>query len=173
MAEPTFRKIPHERFLEEVETIARLLETDAWAPDFLVGIGRGGLVPAVYLSHRTGLPLLTVDHSTGDHGFGGELLDKVAAKIAAGLRILIVDDINDSGGTINFLRAAIEAKVDAPERLRVAVLVHNVRSKARAEYHGSEIDRDEDKSWYVFPWEAVAPRASLVEDAAAVPERIA
>jgi xanthine phosphoribosyltransferase len=172
MAQPTFRKIPHERFLEEVETIARLLETDSWAPDFLVGIGRGGLVPAVYLSHRTGLPLLTVDHSTGDHGFGAELLGKVAAKIASGLRILIVDDINDSGGTINFLRAAIEAQVDAPERLRVAVLVHNVRSKARAEYHGSEIDRDEDKSWYVFPWEAVAPRTSLELDAAAVPERI-
>ena len=173
MAAPTFRTIPHERFLEEVEAIARLLEADDWAPDFLVGIGRGGLVPAVYLSHRTGLPLLTVDHSTGDRGFGAELLDKVAAKIAAGLDILIVDDINDSGGTINFLRAAIEAKVDAPERLRVAVLVHNVRSKARAEYHGSEIDRDQDKSWYVFPWEAVAPRAALEEDAAAVPERIA
>jgi hypoxanthine phosphoribosyltransferase len=170
---PEFRPIPHERFLQEIETLARLIEADAWQPDFLVGIGRGGLVPAVYLSHRTGLPLLTVDHSTGDHGFGAELLDKVAAKIGAGQNILIVDDINDSGGTINFLRAAIEAKVDAPERLRVAVLVHNVRSRARAEYHGSEIDRDADKSWYVFPWEAVAPRTSLELDAAAVPERIA
>ncbi|HZF93283.1 MAG TPA: phosphoribosyltransferase family protein [Allosphingosinicella sp.] len=170
---PEFLPIPHERFLQEIETLARLIEADAWQPDFLVGIGRGGLVPAVYLSHRTGLPLLTVDHSTGDRGFGAELLDKVAAKIGAGQSILIVDDINDSGGTINFLRAAIEAKVDAPERLRVAVLVHNVRSKARAEYHGSEIDRDADKRWYVFPWEAVAPRTSLELDAAAVPERIA
>ena len=170
---PEFRPIPHERFLQEIETLARLIEADAWQPDFLVGIGRGGLVPAVYLSHRTGLPLLTVDHSTGDHGFGAELLDKVAAKIGVGQNILIVDDINDSGGTINYLRAAIEAKVDAPERLRVAVLVHNIRSKARAEYHGSEIDRDADKSWYVFPWEAVAPRTSLELDAAAVPERIA
>lgn len=173
MAEPTFRTIPHERFLAEVETIAGLLEADVWKPDFLVGIGRGGLVPAVYLSHRTALPLLTVDHSTGDRGFGAELLDKLATKIAQGLNILIVDDVNDSGGTINFLRAAIEAKVDSPERLRVAVLVHNIRSKARAEYHGSEIDRDEDKGWYVFPWEALAPRATLIEDAAAVPERIA
>jgi hypoxanthine phosphoribosyltransferase len=170
---PEFRAIPHERFLDEIETLARLIEADSWRPDFLVGIGRGGLVPAVYLSHRTGLPLLTVDHSTGDHGFGAELLEKVAAKIGAGQNILIVDDINDSGGTINFLRAAIEAQVDAPERLRVAVLVHNVRSRARAEYHGSEIDREEDKSWYVFPWEAVAPRTALELDAAAVPERIA
>jgi hypoxanthine phosphoribosyltransferase len=170
---PEFLYIPHERFLEEVEALAAQIEAYGWKPDFLVGIGRGGLVPAAYLSHRTGLPLLTVDHSTGDHGFGDGLLDKLAAKIRSGQRLLIVDDINDSGGTINYLRAAIEAKVDDPAGVRVAVLVHNLRSSARVEYHGSEIDRGQDKRWYVFPWEAVAPRTVLVEDAAAVPERLA
>ena len=173
MSAPEFLYIPHERFLEEVETLARQIEADDWQPDFLVGIGRGGLVPAAYLSHRTGLPLLTVDHSSGEPGFGDELLAKLAAKICDGRRILIVDDINDSGGTINYLRAAIEAKIDDPAAVRVAVLVHNTRSDARAEYHGSEIDRGRDKRWYVFPWEAVAPRQTLAEDAAAVPERLA
>jgi xanthine phosphoribosyltransferase len=171
--EPEFLYLTHERFLEEVETIARLVEADSWRPDFLIGIGRGGLVPAAYLSHRLGLPLLTVDHSTGDPGFGEELLAKLAAKIAAGARMLIVDDINDSGGTITYLRAAIEAKIEDPSRLRVAVLIHNIRSQALAEYHGSEIDRGVDKRWYVFPWEALAPSATLTADAAAVPERIA
>src|SRR4028119_477493 len=141
MSAPEFLYIPHERFLDEVETLARQIEADGWKPDFLVGIGRGGLVPAAYLSHRTGLPLLTVDHRTGEHGFGDELLDKLAAKIRDGRRILIVDDINDSGGTINYLRAAIEAKIDDPSAVRVAGLVHNMRCNARAEYHGSEIDR--------------------------------
>jgi hypoxanthine phosphoribosyltransferase len=173
MSEPEFLHLPYERFLEEVETLARAIEADRWKPHFLIGIGRGGLVPAAYLSHRIGLPLLTVDHSTGDPGFGEELLEKLAGKLRGGARMLIVDDINDSGRTINELRAAIEAKVEDPDPLRVAVLIHNVRSAARADYHGSRIDRDSDKRWYVFPWEAVAPRASLVDDAAAVPERIA
>ncbi|HEX8578786.1 MAG TPA: phosphoribosyltransferase family protein [Allosphingosinicella sp.] len=173
MPEPEFLYLSHERFLEEVETIAALVEADRWRPDFLIGIGRGGLVPAAFLSHRLALPLLTVDHSTGEPGFGEELLAKLAAKIAAGARMLIVDDINDSGGTITYLRAAIEAKIEDPLRLRVAVLIHNIRSQALAEYHGSEIDRDADKRWYVFPWEALASRATLSADAAAVPERIA
>jgi xanthine phosphoribosyltransferase len=172
-AQPTLLYLPYERFLEEVETLAKAIEAEAWTPDFLVGIGRGGLVPAAYLSHRTGIQMLSVDHSSGEVGFGDELLDKLAAKIRDGLNILIVDDINDSGGTIEYLRAAIEAKIDDPAGLRVAVLVHNIRSKAKAEYHGSEIDRDRDKSWYVFPWEAVAPRATLNVDALAVPERLA
>lgn len=173
MSEPTLHYIPYERFLEEVEALAVQIEADEWKPDFLVGIGRGGLVPAAYLSHRTGLQMLSVDHSTKDRGFGDELLDKLAAKIRDGARILIVDDINDSGGTIDYLRAAIEAKVETPDRLRVAVLIHNVCSRARAEYHGSEIDRSRDKLWYVFPWEAVAPRATLQVEALAVPERLA
>jgi hypoxanthine phosphoribosyltransferase len=172
-AEPVLHYLPYERFLDEVETLAQLLEADNWRPDFLVGIGRGGLVPAAYLSHRTGIQMLSVDHSSGEAGFGDELLDKLAKKITSGSNILIVDDINDSGGTIQYLRMAIEAKTDEPGRLRVAVLVHNVRSKAKAEYHGSEIDREQDKRWYVFPWEAVAPRSTLKVEALAVPERLA
>jgi len=116
---------------------------------------------------------LSVDHSSGEHGFADELLDKLAAKIREGRRILIVDDINDSGGTIAYLRAAIDGKSGDPAALRIAVLVHNVRSQARVEYHGSEIDRDADKRWFVFPWEAVAPKATLSLDALAVPERLA
>jgi len=172
-AEPEFHYISHERFLEEVETVARLIEADDWRPDFLVGVGRGGLVPAVFLSHRTGIALLTVDHSSGEAGFAGELLDQLAAKIREGRRILIVDDINDSGGTIAWLRAAIDAKSGDPAALRIAVLVNNIRSRSLSEYHGSEIDRDADKRWHVFPWEAVAPRATLATDALAVPERLA
>ncbi len=122
--------LPYERFLEEVETVALLIEADAWQPDFLVGIGRGGLVPAAYLSHRTGIQMLSVDHSSGEIGFGDELLDKLAAKIRDGHRILIVDDINDSGATIAYLRAAIDAKSGDPAGLRIAVLVNNIRSRA-------------------------------------------
>jgi hypoxanthine phosphoribosyltransferase len=156
-----------------VETLARQIEADDWRPDFLVGVGRGGLVPAAYLSHRTGIALLTVDHSSGESAFAGDLLDKLAAKIRDGRRILIVDDINDSGGTIAWLRAAIDAKSGNPPALRIAVLVNNIRSRSVSEYHGSEIDRDADKRWHVFPWEAVAPRETLATDALAVPERLA
>ena len=172
-AEPALLYLPYERFLDEVETLALAIEADTWQPDFLIGIGRGGLVPAAYLSHRTGIQMLSVDHSSGEAGFADELLDKLAAKIGEGLNMLIVDDINDSGGTIRYLRAAIEAKIPNPAGLRVAVLIHNVRSKAQAEYRGSEIDRDSDKRWYVFPWEAVAPRSTLKVEALAVPERLA
>jgi xanthine phosphoribosyltransferase len=173
-AQPILFYLPYERFLEDVEAVARQLETGDWRPDFLVGIGRGGLVPAAFLSHRIGISMLSVDHSSGEPGFGDELLVKLATKIEAGARILIVDDINDSGTTIATLRAAIEARTEAAaDRLRVAVLINNTRSKAKAEYCSTEIDRDLDKRWFVFPWEALAPAPVLIAEAEEVPERLA
>ena len=57
-AEPELFYIPYQRFLDELEAVARQIEADDWQPDFLVGIGRGGLVPAAFLSHRTGIAML-------------------------------------------------------------------------------------------------------------------
>jgi xanthine phosphoribosyltransferase len=169
---PELFYIGHDRFLADLEAVARQIEADDWRPDFLVGIGRGGLVPAAYLSHRTGIPMLSVDHSSGEAGFADELLAKLAAKMRVGLNILIVDDINDSGTTIAFLREAIAAYGGIADRLRVAVLINNVSSRAKADYWSEEIDRTRDKRWFVFPWEAVAPQEELVSAANEMPERL-
>ena len=172
-AHPDLYYVPYEVFLADLEAVAVKIEADAWQPDFLVGVGRGGLVPAAYLSHRTGITLLSVDHSSGDDAFAGELLAKLAAKSRDGARILVIDDINDSGGTINQLRATLTAHGCDEANIRMAVLINNVSSGARAEYAGTDMDRTDDKRWFVFPWEAVAPRETLIGEAGEVPERIA
>jgi hypoxanthine phosphoribosyltransferase len=169
---PELSYIAYETFLADVEAVGEKLTSDGWGPDFLVGIGRGGLVPAAYLSHRLGVAMLSVDISSGEPAFADELLEKLAGKIGSGERLLIVDDINDSGTTIASLRAALEAQGADETHLRVAVLIDNVSSRARAEYWSRRIDRREDKRWFVFPWEAVAPRAILIEESQQVPERL-
>jgi hypoxanthine phosphoribosyltransferase len=171
-AAPELAYIAYDTFLADVEGVAKNLLDGGWRPDFLVGIGRGGLVPAAFLSHRLDIAMLSVDISSGEPGFAGELIEKLAAKIKGGERLLIVDDINDSGTTIASLRGALEAQGADDARLRVAVLIDNVSSRAKAEYWSRRIDRRVDKSWFVFPWEAVAPRATLIEEARQVPERL-
>ncbi|MEP6786669.1 MAG: phosphoribosyltransferase family protein [Sphingomonadales bacterium] len=152
----TLSYIVQDRFVEQVRALAKLIGEDDWRPDFILGIGRGGLVPAVFLSHATTIPLLSVDHSTQVAPFGDELLAQIARQTASGTRILIVDDINDSGKTIAYLRQAI-GNDGALENLRVAVLIDNIRSIQTVDYRAETIDRNEDQSWFVFPWEAMAP----------------
>jgi xanthine phosphoribosyltransferase len=172
-ATPKLNYIPYDRFVADVQAIAQRIETDSWVPDFIVGIGRGGLVPGAYLSHRTGIPMLSVDYSSKVSGFADELLVKLANMSIAGQRILFVDDINDSGATLVYLRGSILDHGGVGENQRFAVLINNCRSKATVEYSSRSIDREVDKDWFVFPWESVAPSAALVEEALSVPERLA
>ncbi len=162
----------YEEFLAKVRQLSRKVHEGAWQPEFIIGVGRGGLVPAVYISHQLDVPMLSIDHSAKVPGFADELLGKVAGMSAEGRRLLFVDDINDSGGTIEYIRNLLGDNGCDADNLRFAVLINNTRSKAVAELYVDAIDRDEDKRWFVFPWESVSTKDAIVEEARSVPERL-
>jgi uncharacterized protein len=163
---PVFSHVPQEQFLADVAALAAAIGADAWRPDWLVGIGRGGLVPAVYLSHATGLPMRSCDLAAPD---AAEVLTRLAGRAWGGERLLFVDDINDSGRTVARLRDSLGRR----ETIRFATLLDNVASAERVDYAARTLDRRVTKDWFVFPWEAVAPAAAHEADAAEVPDRIA
>ncbi|TPG47176.1 phosphoribosyltransferase [Sphingomonas glacialis] len=172
-ASPELFYIAHDDFVADTLAVAQAVTRGAWMPDFVVGIGRGGLVPAVFLSHALNVHMLSIDHSSKVPGFAEELLSKVAAKSADGVRLLFVDDINDSGGTIADIRRLLADSGCDSTQVRFAVLLDNVRSQVRVDYHAKTIDRADDKRWFVFPWEAVGMSETIVEEAMSVPERLA
>jgi uncharacterized protein len=165
-----FTHFTHEQMVAGVHAIAEAAEP--WTPTLLVGIGRGGLTPAVFLSHRMGLPLVSIDHSTKIAQFGEELVSVLARRTRDGDRLLFVEDINDSGRTIGEIRSALAAEGAIASRIKFAVLLNNVRSSQEVDYWSRKIDRSVDKDWFVFPWEAMAPRDTLAADAMEVPERL-
>jgi hypoxanthine-guanine phosphoribosyltransferase len=88
-----------------------------------------------------------------------ELLNEGRAK-----EILIVDDINDSGATINWIMEDWPSGClpDDPtwkevwnNNVRFAVLVDNLASKCntKMDYVGMEINKAENDVWVDFPWE--------------------
>ncbi|WP_425228041.1 phosphoribosyltransferase [Sphingomonas sp.] len=167
---PIFTPIGHDQLVADVLAIAAALAADDWQPTCLIGVGRGGLVPAVYLSHASGLPTLSCDLSSNVKDFADDVLARLAARTHAGERLLFVDDINDSGRTIGLLRAALASA--APGSVRFATMLDNIASTQRVEYRSRVIDRRVTKDWFVFPWEALGSADSLAVDAMAVPERI-
>jgi uncharacterized protein len=168
-----YTHIPQGQFVADIRVLAERIAGDGWRPDYLIGIGRGGLVPAVFLSHATGLPMLSVDFSSQAPDFADEPLRRLACRTQDGDRLLLVDDINDSGRTIAQLRGRLAEEGAVAGHVRFATLIDNVSSAERVEYHARTIDRRETKDWFIFPWEAVAPDVAIAADAAAVPERIA
>jgi len=169
---PILTPVEQPEFLTAVHYIAARLRESGWAPHFIIGLGRGGLTPAVYLSHATGVPMLSVDHSSHIPDFAAELLVTLARRSLSD-RLLFVDDINDSGSTIAHVRRSLaEAGGDAAN-VRFATLIDNVVSAERVDYRFRTIDRSINKDWFVFPWEQVSPVDKLIEDSAVVPERLA
>lgn len=171
--EPQLHYIPFESFVADCRTVAQNVAESGWKPDFVIGIGRGGLVPAVFISHTLDLPMLSIDHSSKVPGFADELLRNVAQKSAGGERLLFIDDINDSGGTIAYIRDLLADVGCDAGKLRFAVLLNNSRSRVSVDYWAQMIDRNIDKRWFVFPWEAMATSDTIVEEALSVPERLA
>lgn len=139
--------------------IIRQMVKDAWMPELIVGITRGGAVPAVMLSHYLGVKMVGLDVSLRDGGDYGPETNAWAAEDAAnGKRILIVDDINDTGATINWILKDWNWDGKAEfwgKNVRFAAIVDNEASKSehQVEYCGTTINKAEDDVWIVFPFE--------------------
>ena len=169
---PTLTPVDQPEFLTAVHYIAARIGESGWAPDFIIGIGRGGLIPAVYLSHATSIRMLSIDHSSHLPDFAAGLLVKLAVRSLTE-RLLFVDDINDSGSTIAHLRRSLNEAGGDLGNVRFATLIDNTVSAERVDYCFRKIDRSVNKDWFVFPWEQLSPVDKLIEDSAVVQERLA
>jgi hypoxanthine phosphoribosyltransferase len=117
-----------------------------WMPGIILGINRGGCIPGVYLSHRLSKPHEVLDVRLRDHTVKPNLTTLFAFQ----KKILIIDDINDSGATFQYI---LDNFGKHAGRIRFAALINNKSSKVKVDYHGYEIDKAEVPAWIVFPWE--------------------
>jgi uncharacterized protein len=155
-------KINNEQLKGLVSKICRDITLSGWQPEYIVGITRGGLVPAVMISHYFGVPCETLKVSLRD---GGESESNLwmAEDAFNGKNILVVDDINDTGATFNWILNDWPSGIYNQEgwneiwnnSVRFAVLVDNQSSNCERtmDYEGMEINKAENDVWVDFPWE--------------------
>lgn len=142
--------------------ISRQMSIHNWKPDYIVGITRGGAIPAVLLSQYTGIPMRPLQVSLRDHGDCVSDLG-MAEDAFANKQILIVDDINDTGATVNWIKKdwpsgcfPNDAKWNSVwgDNVRFAVLTHNQSSEFKdPDYSVWSVNKAEDDCWLVYPWE--------------------
>ena len=175
-----------------VAKICRDITISGWRPDYIVGITRGGLIPAVMISQYFNIPMHTLNVSLRD-GSGGEsnlwmaedalgpnsrerfvedendvagILSAASDLLESGTykEILLVDDINDTGSTFNWIMEDWPGGCFPHDpaweevwnnNVKFAVLVDNQASKcnAKMDYSGMEINKAEKDVWVDFPWE--------------------
>ena len=96
----------------------------------LYGLQRGGLIPAVMLSHQLGIPMVKGD---------------------IGPDTLIVDDICDSGETLDKFVKKYQTLYSFPFNLKTAVLHYKPHTSCFEPTFHSDLYLSD--SWLVYPWE--------------------
>lgn len=157
--------INYTEFTKLVSGIVREITLSKWQPNYIVGVTRGGLLPAVMISHYLNVPCQTLKVSLRD-GKDDDCESNLwmAEDAFCGKNILIVDDINDQGSTINWIMKDWPSGCSPKSEMwdavwgnnvRFAVIVDNLSSKANVKmnYIGMEINKAEDDVWVTFPYE--------------------
>ena len=141
-----------------IHKLARAVTVDKFKPDLIVGVLRGGIIPAVYLSHWFGCPLASTSWSTRDDAvLNNETIDDMVFEvIAKNKKVLLVDDICDSGLTLKQIFENIKDKTKIHKNLKSAVLHYNMgQDTFEPDYYHLEINNEDDPCWVVYPWEDV------------------
>ena len=164
--------------------IALDMYQDGWRPDYIVGITRGGNVPATILSNMLNIRCEALKVSLRDDAMGPETncwmsedafgyLDEEERKLYKSRwdvnkrkNILIVDDINDTGATFKWIKEDWQSSCLPNEtsawdsiwgnNVRFATLTENLGSEFDSvSYYAHEINKAEEDVWLVYPWENV------------------
>lgn len=133
-------------FDKDILLINSRIHMSSWFPEYIVGVKRGGLVPAVSFSHLYKIPMNTISYQSRD-GDNMDLDDLL--KLPKDSKILLVDDICDTGKTFESIKKEIKPYLN----IKFCSLFYNIRQNITVDYFARKIDREKDSSWVVFPWE--------------------
>lgn len=151
------------------QRLAGLISESGYRPELVVAIGRGGYVPARLLCDYLQLMNLTsirVEHYRpgADRRKEAVIRDPLQASIR-GLRVLLVDDVNDTGDTLEIAIQHLHSF--RPADIRSAVLHHKTVSRVAADYCARRVIR---WRWVIYPWALHEELSGFLRRATPVPE---
>ncbi|MCI4354868.1 MAG: phosphoribosyltransferase, partial [Thermoplasmata archaeon] len=148
------------------DTIAERVRAAERLPETIVALTRGGWVPARLLADRLGvkrLVSLRAQHwgVTATPSGKAELTEGLSGPVR-GQHVLVVDDITDTGQSLELATAHVREAGAA--RVESATCLHISHSQVVPTYFAEEIPR-EAWVWIVFPWNYWEDLATLAKRA--------
>jgi uncharacterized protein len=150
--------LTYEHFGFAVRDLAQQVAEDGFEPDLILAIARGGLGLAMGLGYALdvkNLSAVNVEFYTGvDTRLDVPIMlpPTPGAVELAGLKVLIADDVADTGKTLEHVRAFC---ADHVAEARSAVVYAKSRSIVTPDYAWRKTDR-----WIDFPWSVLPPVTS-------------
>jgi hypoxanthine phosphoribosyltransferase len=155
VAEPQRELMSWQDLGDGARELAEFVHRDGYKPDIVLAIARGGLLVGGAIGYALGVKntfTMNVEFYTGvDERLEMPMLLPPVPDLVdfAEQRVLIADDVADTGATLALVKDFCQGKV---AEVRCAVLYEKSRSAVSCEYVWRRTD-----SWIEFPWSIRAP----------------
>ena len=138
-------KYGYDAYLRDITTLYQNIKNSGKTYDIIIGIQRGGLIPAVHLSNLLDVPMQTLQWSRKGNMREGSNPHLICNRDK---NVLLVDDILDIGNTIHEIH-------EHYWKMDTAVLIHNVENKFNItpDFAAWVINRSELPDWIDYWWE--------------------
>lgn len=141
-------------YYRTVEKLAVVVYNSGWEFDHIVCIARGGTRIGDAFSRLFEKPVSFIKASSYRGAKGNEqselILSEIAKTSALGKRILLVDDLADSGETLKKIKEYILRTYKEVVEVKTAVLWYKSCSKVAPDHYAEKVD---GKKWIYQPFE--------------------
>ena len=134
-----------------------------YEPEIVIGLARGGLVPARLIADYLNIKDL---YAVKTEHWGLTATPDGKARLAQGLqvsiedkKVLVVDDITDTGQSLKL--AVDHIREHKPSEIKSATLLHITHSKYVPDYYSEEVPEDR-WTWFIFPWNVYEDMRNLI-----------
>jgi hypoxanthine phosphoribosyltransferase len=158
--QPDRETLTWQGFGDASRALTQSIVDSGWMPELIVAIARGGLLPAGAISYAIGVKAMGTMNVEFYTGVGQTLTEPqllpplMDVSAMDGKRVLVVDDVADSGSTLKMVMDMINAHglsldghTTVKAEARSAVIYKKPRSVIEPDYMWRETDK-----WINFPW---------------------
>ena len=158
--QPDRETLTWQGFGDASRALTQSIVDSGWMPELIVAIARGGLLPAGAISYAIGVKAMGTMNVEFYTGVGQTLTEPqllpplMDVSAMDGKRVLVVDDVADSGSTLKMVMDMINAHglsldghTTVKAEARSAVIYKKPRSVVEPDYMWRETDK-----WINFPW---------------------
>jgi hypoxanthine phosphoribosyltransferase len=145
---------------ELLSQLSNTIEKSKFKPEIIVGISRGGWIPARIISDLIGtkkIVNISVEFYEGIAKTKPKpIISEKFSHSVNNKKILVVDDLTDTGASLELVKSNLKKK-NALD-VRTATIYHKPWSVIVPNYYGKET-----RKWVVFPWELKETTKKILE----------